>query len=200
MGRIQYYIFMFIVSVLAILSCYLFYKTIFLEDPILHFYPSSPDVKIQDIQSTSFDNEGKISTTMTAPQMTYSNSNKQADFIQPTIMITQGHAAPWHITADSGKAYQDSKLYQLRGHVLLNQGPTQKSKHVLIATSELNIYSDKRIAETDKPISYTQVNQDNTKVTVHAVGAIANQNTGEIITKSHSNRRMTIQLDPEQKP
>lgn len=198
MERIKSLILISILLGFVVLSCYFFYTMIFSKpmQPILNQY--KPDVIINDITSISFNTAGTISTHVSAPQMTYTNYTKQASFTKPYITVYQDHAAPWVITANSGTADQTSGLYRLIGHVLLIQGPSKKSKSILISTSELTIYPDKHIAETDKSISFTQVNQDNSKITVHSIGAIANQKTGQVITKSHPNARTTINLQPGQ--
>lgn len=180
MPTIKTTLFSFVLLLFAILSCYFFYRDIFSKPKIAKINQSKPDIIIKDITSNNFNAKGNIETHVSAPVMTYDSYNKQSLFLQPTIIVYQAQNAPWIITANKGSVNQNTNQYKLIGNVLLSQGPSQKSKNITITTSKLTIYPKKHIAETHQAITFTQLNQDNSKIIVKSVGALVNQKTSDI--------------------
>jgi LPS export ABC transporter protein LptC len=186
MAKIKQTLIVLILLLLIIASCYFFYKTIFTHTTISKQNQQKPDVFIYNLNSTSFNKEGKIAAKLFTPEMSYNSVTKRSTLNYPEITVYKAKSAPWHITANRGEITNNNAIYKLTGNVKLQQGKSTKTLAMIITTPELIIYPDKSIAETHRHITFTQINNDASNITINAIGARANQKTGEVKLFSHT--------------
>lgn len=186
MARTKQILILILLLFFVIMSGYFFYNTIFSHTAVVKQNQHKPNVFIYNLHSTSFNKEGKVATKLHTPEMSYNSFKKYSTLESPKITVYKAKTAPWHITASSAEIINGNAIYKLIGDVKLHQGQGVKTLAMTIKTPELTIYPDKGIAETFHHITFTQINKDNSNITINSIGARANQKTGDVKLFSHA--------------
>lgn len=165
---------------LAVGSGWLFYKTIFKKVTVVKRSNSEPTAILQNVTTTNYTVNGSIKSHLHAKKLTYYSGLDKSHFLKPVIVVYKPNKMPWRITANYGFSLNKNTILILKKNVRLQQPLGKNNPASIILTSELTIYPNKHFAETKKPVTYTQISQDKTKVTVKSVGAKVDQKTGKI--------------------
>jgi lipopolysaccharide export system protein LptC len=125
-------------------------------------YDSSgfPQIYMKAVETREFDAQGKLHYQLSTPQVTHYQANpdgpSDADYTlieRPDMAFYHAEtAAPWLVTATSGRSEANGQLIRLLDNVLIQQQtPTQGL--IQITTSELQVRASEQFAETDKAVT-----------------------------------------------
>jgi len=142
---------------------------------IANIINNNPDSIAENVTIINMDLEGNPSSHFSSAKMIHYPNKNTTLVTQPNLVVFIKNEQPWHITAKQGKAVDGNALIQLWDNVKFVQPASQANPESTVLTEKFIFWPQKKIAETDKPITLLQ---PGTKVT--AVGLIANTATGQI--------------------
>ncbi len=135
-----------------------------------------------------YDDNGQLSTHLTAPYVRHYAISNNSDFIKPNMLVFTAARIPWYIHADSGKSLHGEKVVHLYDHVKLYQPPTPSSPTTTITTQRLTIYPQSALAKTQAPVT---IKRPHSIVKGH--GMQANLRTGLFKSLAHTRGVYVIQ-------
>jgi len=162
------------------LSCRLLYNAIFQKQALLQRAKSQPTAILYGVHSISYAEDGNIKTQLNSTQLTYYKGLDKTVFQNPIIISHNPKQGSWHITAKTGVALHQNSILKLIDDVHLHQQATKNNPESTITTSELTLYPQKHYGETNRPVTYTRISPDKSKVIVKSVGAKVYQKTGQV--------------------
>jgi lipopolysaccharide export system protein LptC len=136
---------------------------------------SGPDYFITGMAATETGLDGKILQRLEAERLTHFASDDRAVLVRPHLVVYE-QPAPWHLHAARGQVYAGGERVALDGGVRLTRTVDGLEE---IVTETLQLYPEKRIAETDDPITYQGAGR-----TVHAIGMEASLTGPRVLFKS----------------
>lgn len=136
---------------------------------------SLPDAFMEDITATVMNKEGTPTLKVTTPKMVHYASNDSTDIDKPVVTIYRHSPNPWLISSDHAKATEGTSQILFWQNVVLNHTADTDNPQTTMHTDTLTVFPNKKIAQTDQPITINQPD-----VTVHATGMMANMNDGTV--------------------
>ncbi|WP_062066712.1 LPS export ABC transporter periplasmic protein LptC [Cellvibrio sp. OA-2007] len=126
-----------------------------------HEYDPSgfPQFYMQEVKTREFDSQGRLHYQLSTPQITHYQLNPDGPSDRDYTLIQHPDmafydaesAAPWLVTAETGRSEANAQLIRLLDNVLIQQQtPTQGL--IQITTSELRVRASEQFAETDKAV------------------------------------------------
>ncbi|EKD70987.1 MAG: hypothetical protein ACD_46C00306G0004 [uncultured bacterium] len=134
-----------------------------------------PDAYMENVSATIMNKQGKVELKIMTPKMTHYAKNNSSDFIEPQLTIFRNSSQPWYISSQYAKAMNGTEILHFWDNVIIHHAADQNTSAMVIKTSTLNVYPDKKTAETDAAISMSQPN-----LVVHGIGMFADINAGDI--------------------
>lgn len=118
-----------------------------------------PQIYMKEVETREFDAQGKLHYQLSTPQVTHYQVNpdgpSDGDYTlieNPDMTFYDAEsAAPWLVSAETGRSEANGQLLRLLDNVLIQQQtPTQGL--IQITTSELLVRASEQFAETDKAV------------------------------------------------
>lgn len=118
-----------------------------------------PQTYMKDVETREFDAQGKLHYHLKTPQVAHYQINPDGPSAGDYTLIESPDmafhdaesAAPWLVSAETGRSEANGQLLHLLDNVLIQQQtPTQGL--IQITTSELRIRASEQLAETDKAV------------------------------------------------
>lgn len=118
-----------------------------------------PQIYMKDVETREFDAQGKLHYQLSTPQVTHYQVNpdgpSNGDYTlidRPNMAFYDAEsAAPWLVSAQTGRSEANGQLLRLLDNVLIQQQtPTQGL--IQITTNELRVRASEQFAETDKAV------------------------------------------------
>lgn len=142
---------------------------------------SSPDWFMKEMTAKSFDSTGKLKGDMRSPYIAHTINDNIINITTPIAHMYDKSGNTWLIQAMNARAFQANPEHVfLQNQVNIKELAGTNSDNILIQTDYLTYYSSTQIAVTDAPVTVKQPNN-----ILHAVGANANFETGDIKFLSH---------------
>lgn len=145
----------------ALVICFFAFSLRQKVDPVGYEYDLGgfPQIYMKDVETREFDSQGKLHYHLKTPQVAHYQVNPEGPsggdytLIERPNMAFHGaeSAAPWLVSADTGRSEANGQLLRLLDNVLIQQQtPTQGL--IQITTSELRVRASEQFAETDKAV------------------------------------------------
>jgi lipopolysaccharide export system protein LptC len=166
---------LFPLLLLVAFSSELLYKTLYSP---LKIVPTStrPDAFVTNITILIMNPDtGKPQDQLFSPRMLHYPANNTTDITTPHFVILGSDLEPWHITSVYGKAKNGINTVTLWNDVKIHQAPSAKNQEITMTTSELTIFPQKKIIQTQAPVRIWSP-----AGVINAIGLHANLNTGSI--------------------
>lgn len=118
-----------------------------------------PQIYMKEVETREFDAQGKLHYQLSTPQVAHYQVNpdgpSNGDYTlieRPNMAFYDAEsAAPWLVSAQTGRSEANGQLLRLLDNVLIQQQtPTQGL--IQITTSELRVRASEQFAETDKAV------------------------------------------------
>jgi lipopolysaccharide export system protein LptC len=118
-----------------------------------------PQIYMKEVETREFDAQGKLHYHLKTPQVAHYQVNpegpSEGDYTlieRPNMAFHDAEsAAPWLVSAETGRSEANGQLLRLLDNVLIQQQtPTQGL--IQITTSELRVRASEQFAETDKAV------------------------------------------------
>jgi lipopolysaccharide export system protein LptC len=172
---INSFIRLFPLLLLAAFSGELLYKTLY--SPVKIAATSTrPDSFVTNITVLLMNPDtGKPQDQLFSPKMLHYPVDNTTDITTPHFIIFGSDPEPWDITSVYGKAKNGINTVKLWQDVKIHQAANSKNPAITMTTSELTIFPQQRIVQTQAPVRISS-----TSGIIHAVGLHANLNTGSI--------------------
>lgn len=118
-----------------------------------------PQIYMQEVNTREFDKQGQLHYQLSTPQITHYQLNPDGPSDSDYTLIEHPEmafydaesAAPWRVTAESGRSEANGQLIRLLDNVLIQQ-QTPAQGLIQITTSELRVRASEQFAETDKAV------------------------------------------------
>lgn len=136
---------------------------------------NTPDFFMINAEYKKFNQKGEIRNQFKTTKITHFNSDNTYLFDNPKMVMNTPNEQPWNISASKGKSKKGKKEIHLWDNIKIIRKRGNNNSDYDISTTELTIYTDSKIAETDKPIKIVQ-SQNITK----SIGAKADFKSGNI--------------------
>lgn len=133
------------------------------------------DAFATQITATQFSDTGQKKYELLSPRLNHYNEHNQTRVNQPQLYIYNKDQEAWLITADYALVIQGDDIIEFIDNVDISGARTKNRKNTHLTTEEISYFPKKNIAHTDLPVTIVQPG-----FAVHAIGAEANFNTGEI--------------------
>ncbi|MCP8900186.1 LPS export ABC transporter periplasmic protein LptC [Gilvimarinus xylanilyticus] len=113
-----------------------------------------PETYILGMIDRSFDDDGRLSYTLEAEQVTYFEQGQGTDgtLTKPKVLFLSEKTTPWNLEADKGHVYSGNNTVILNDNVVAYSRSDDHGELTLL-TETLNIDTDKQYAHTDKPVT-----------------------------------------------
>lgn len=135
-----------------------------------------PDAFMEEVTSVIFNNRGKLALTLSSPKMFHYADNDSMTIVKPHVTFFRtASEEKWTINSDSAKTSQGITQILFSGNVVIHHPQDKNDSATTMQTATLTIFPDKNRAETDQAVTITQPD-----TLIHAVGMLANLNTGTI--------------------
>ena len=136
---------------------------------------NNPDSIAENVTIINMDLEGNPASHFSATKMVHYPHKNTTLASQPNLVVFIKNEQPWHISAKQGEAVDGNTMIRLWDNVKFVQPASQDNPESTVLTEKFTFWPQKKIGETDKPITLLQAG---TKVT--AIGLIANTTTGQV--------------------
>lgn len=118
-----------------------------------------PQTYMKDVETREFDTQGKLHYQLSTPQVTHYQVNPDGPSDGDYTLIEHPNmafydadsAAPWLVSAKTGRSEANGQLLRLLDNVLIQQ-KTPNQGLIQITTSELRVRASEQFAETDKAV------------------------------------------------
>lgn len=144
---------------------------------------NKPDAFASRVTHIATDKEGHISSTLESNRVIHFTNSQTTVFTAPKLtIISKNNKNPWIITAEKGKSYEKENRVVLQGHVKIHQDGTAKAPAITLHTSTLTVYTKKKIAQTQAPVTIERKG-----LVVHAKGLRGDLEKGtmELLSNVH---------------
>jgi lipopolysaccharide export system protein LptC len=132
------------------------------SDVVGYEYDSSgfPQFYMKQVETREFDAQGKLHYQLSTPQVTHYQVHPDGPSDGDYTLIERPDmgfydadetAAPWLVTAETGRSETNGQLIRLLDNVLVQQ-QTPSQGLIQITTSELRVRAKEQFAETDKAV------------------------------------------------
>ena len=132
------------------------------NDVVGYEYDSSgfPQFYMKQVETREFDPQGKLHYQLSTPQVTHYQVHPDGPTDGDYTLIERPNmgfydadetAAPWLVTAETGRSESNGQLIRLLDNVLIQQ-QTPSQGLIQITTSELRVRAQEQFAETDKAV------------------------------------------------
>jgi lipopolysaccharide export system protein LptC len=132
------------------------------SDVVGYEYDSSgfPQFYMKQVETREFDAQGKLHYQLSTPQVTHYQVHPDGPSDGDYTLIERPDmgfydadetAAPWLVTAETGRSETNGQLIHLLDNVLVQQ-QTPSQGLIQITTSELRVRAKEQFAETDKAV------------------------------------------------
>lgn len=117
----------------------------------------NPDFFMNNVSYLQLDDEGAVLNQIDTAKIVHYVTDDTYTFVKPFLKMLDKNKQVWEIAADSGKSNGNEKVF-FNGNVQIRQifGVTSKSIGTSVNTNAATIYPDKKIAETDQPVTIKQ--------------------------------------------
>ena len=138
-----------IVLILALLSWWL--QDFWQETPIIkarkdeHF----PDYFMENFTITNMNKQGQADYILTAKRLEHFADDNSTEITQPHILF-KDIDGDWSISAQLAHIQTDNNIIHLYNNVNIIRAPSNRQQALSITTEYLKVYTDNKIAETDK--------------------------------------------------
>lgn len=143
--------------------------------------PAAPDYFTRDFVAVTTGPDGTRQRELKAEQMLHLPESDTLELTAPRLTLYEKTVPRWQISATRGRVEQDGDKVLLEGQVLLQQAEPAQLE---LATEILQIYPDRRYAETAAPVTMTAP-----EGRVAAVGMQADMNRRQITLLSNVHGR-----------
>ena len=134
---------------------------------------SGADYFFREVKLKQYEQDGSLASQLTAEKMVHFREKNRSTFEAPAILFSSQSSSAWQLT--SAKGYLEHNTNQLKLEREVRIFPLENANSSLIATQNLDINLEQKIAKTDTPVS---IQTDSTKT--HAVGMVADFNMEQI--------------------
>ncbi len=127
-----------------------------------------PDLLLEGAVITQFRRDGSLQYRLHAEQIAHYPGIEQTMLVEPRLLLDQGSAAPWELSASRGRilgrsglllrsgtglgaATQRSEQVQLDDNVLIHR-QSGEERFINLSTSSLTLFPEHEYAETDRPV------------------------------------------------
>lgn len=163
---------LFLISILLVIEWFEYMHSFI---PLIPAPSHHPDSFMTGVSAVQYDKEGQLHYRFKAEKVS-SYSNPSTIKASKLFYTFQDKAKiPWTIQADEGVTHDDMNRIILQSHVLLQRLSTARSRHLTLTTSQLTLYPDQSLAETDKPVTIVQPNSK-----INSIGLRADLHKGTI--------------------
>jgi lipopolysaccharide export system protein LptC len=132
------------------------------NDVVGYEYDSSgfPQFYMKQVETREFDPQGKLHYQLSTPQVTHYQVHPDGPTDGDYTLIERPNmgfydadetAAPWLVSAETGRSESNGQLIRLLDNVLVQQ-QTPSQGLIQITTSELQVRAQEQFAETDKAV------------------------------------------------
>jgi len=129
----------------------------------------APDAFMTQAHIIRLNKFGKKHYELMSPKVQHYTKDDQTFSQKPFVIVYgENNESPWHINGDKSHSIHGDQKIILTGHVKIKQLPGINSNNVTITTSQLTWYPRRSFAQTDRPVTITQLNSQ-----VHAIGMTA---------------------------
>ena len=155
--------------VITLVSGWLLKLTDLNEQSPVNTHQHSPDYLIQNYSKSQMNALGQLSEQLIATSLSHYNDDGRTELEQPMLLSFTNPPAPsgqdaqksaparkaeqptpWFIKADAGLLLADGVQLKLQGKVLVNRINTHNSRPLTINTRQLEIFLDKKSAQTSQ--------------------------------------------------
>jgi lipopolysaccharide export system protein LptC len=150
----------------------------------------NPDFFMTNAVYVDLDANGEIHNQINTSKITHFTTDNTYYFDAPHLQMYSSNEQPWDISAIKGKSEHGKEKIYLWENVNLHQLAGKNNAEILVNTTKLTIYTDRKFAETDQPLTISQAG-----TTVTSIGAQADFLHGTIKLLS----RVKGQYQPEKK-
>lgn len=134
-----------------------------------HSLEHSADTIIEKITLKQFNEQGQLVSQLTSPLIEHIPHNNTHHIKTPLILFTHDNEAPWQIEAQNATSLHGGKKINFYNNVRIHQAADKEHAESTFHTEEISYYPFKKIAITDKEVTFIQPN-----TTVKAKGMKAN--------------------------
>ncbi len=134
-----------------------------------------PDYYGDGLKNRSFDSNGRLESQFEAQRSVHYPDKKQAELTYPKFTTTTDDGEVWVVRSVAGTHYENDKRMVLKNDVVISPiantttSSNNSSDFTTISTSQLTLFTDTNIAQTDKPVEVI-----NSHSQINAVGMIIN--------------------------
>ena len=112
-----------------------------------------PDYYLVDFMLTTMDDNGIPRNQLAAENMYHYSDDDTASLEKPYLVIYQNETDSWEIRAEHGLISEGGKAVMLQGDVFIEQVRAHSDRNLKIITSDLNIRTEEKFVNTEKPIT-----------------------------------------------
>jgi len=131
-----------------------------------------PDYIVDKVSAIRMAQDGKIKHTLTADKMIHYPDDDSTRLTSPTFINYATTTAPITITAQEALVSKNGDDVYFKDDVRVTRAAYDSRSKLVMHTDYLHVIPDKNIAQTDRPVTITDVN-----TVVHAVGLELNSET-----------------------
>lgn len=133
-----------------------------------------PDYYGEGLKNKTFNNNGGLDSQFEAQRSVHFPDRRIAELTLPKFTTTADDGEEWVIKSLSGTHFEDHKKVLLKNDVVVSPAnpallETNQYKYATILTDELTLFTDTKIAQTDKPVEVIDF-----RSRINAVGMIIN--------------------------
>lgn len=140
-----------------------------------HLSKTQPDAFMVDVSALILNKLGKPNMRISSPVLIHYPKDDTSKFTKPYLTLYRESPQPWYIRSKLAIATAGIENVNFEEDVLIQHAADENHPATLIKTAHLLVHPNKKTAETTDLITMSQPN-----LIVHAVGMIADMNTGDI--------------------
>jgi lipopolysaccharide export system protein LptC len=140
----------FAVVLLGLLGGWFAQRTRQTVEPPDAYQSGQPDYIVDGLRAIELNISGQPARRLNAKQLRHYPEDDSTELDQPRMILYNDQAPPWRISSDSGWVSAGSERILLSGAVRAQRAATSETDAIAFATSEIELFPDDRLAETDR--------------------------------------------------
>lgn len=113
------------------------------------------DYVLRDFELVSLDKQGKEAFTLRAPELARDPGDETILLQTPLFLLPDRDGHYWDVRSKTGWVSADNDELRLRGDVVAKTDP-ESGREMRMASQELNVFPDTRVATSDAAVTITQ--------------------------------------------